>query len=180
MAIGTLASIAFELGPHVRSVAQVCCLGHAASISIFFFPLVCFCDQRLIKKHLCQNLFQPILEDAIRVLTDSEDSVRSDAAFCVGALAQGCGELLVPMYPRMLTALHPLFTRQGVEPNAVDNACGAVARMIMACPSAVPLQQVLPLFLSVLPLQSDFAENKTVYAALFGLVRQQNPVVRTS
>jgi hypothetical protein len=59
-------------------------------------------------------------------------------------------------------------------PNVTDNACGAVARMIMKHPNAVPLDQVLPVFVQALPLKRDFEENETVYRLLFQLIRSQN------
>lgn len=76
-------------------------------------------------------------------------------------------------YPGLLTALYPLFQGQ-VLPNVTDNACGAVSRMIMKHPNAVPLDQVLPVFVQALPLKRDFEENEAVYRLLFQLIRSQN------
>jgi hypothetical protein len=59
-----------------------------------------------------------------------------------------------------------------------DNACGAVARMINRCPSAIPLDQVLPIFLQSLPLTKDFEENEPVYKCIFGLIKENNAFVR--
>ncbi|CAN0465888.1 unnamed protein product, partial [Hapterophycus canaliculatus] len=42
-------------------------------------------------------------------LVDSSAGVRRNAAFCAGTLAQGGGEVVVPYYPELLQALHPLF-----------------------------------------------------------------------
>lgn len=56
----------------------------------------------------------------------------------------GAGEAVVPYYLELLQALHPLFslTGKGTEGGVVDNAAAAVARMIMAAPAAVPMDQV--------------------------------------
>lgn len=50
----------------------------------------------------------------------------------------------MPYYLELLQALHPLFslTGKGTEGGVVDNAAAAVARMIMAAPGAVPMDQV--------------------------------------
>jgi hypothetical protein len=40
------------------------------------------------------------------------------------------------------------------------------------------MPQVLPVFLSALPLKSDFTENETVFKCLIGLVKSKNPVVQ--
>jgi len=69
----------------------------------------------------------------------------------------------------------PLFKPIPDEPAVADNACGALARIIIADCSALPLNQLLPVFLVNLPLKEDFVENKTVYSALIFLIQQQNP-----
>lgn len=83
----------------------------------------------------------------------------------------------MPYYLELLQALHPLFslTSKGTEGSVVDNAAAAVARMIMAAPGAVPMDQVLPVFLSALPLKSDRSENEAVYTCLLGLVHLRHP-----
>ena len=83
----------------------------------------------------------------------------------------------MPYYLELLQALHPLFslTSKGTEGGVVDNAAAAVARMIMAAPAAVPMDQVLPVFLSALPLKSDRSENEAVYTCLLGLVHLKHP-----
>lgn len=55
---------------------------------------------------------------------------------------------MVPHYLDILQALHPLFqlSGKGVEGGVVDNAAAAVARMIMAAPAAVPMDQVMYVF----------------------------------
>jgi importin-4 len=105
-------------------------------------------------------------------LSDEEDNVKRNAAFCAGI----CSEHL-PIsqhYPEILQRLGPIFAQQGADENeatmaCIDNAAAAVARMIMASPASVPLQQVLPAFLSVLPLKTDMTENDTVYNCILGL-----------
>ncbi|KAG0244690.1 armadillo-type protein [Mortierella sp. GBAus27b] len=109
----------------------------------------------------------------VKALSDEEDEVRSNAAFAIGALCQNTTVDMSLQYPGLLTALYPLFQGQTL-PNVTDNACGAVARMIMKHPNAVPLDQVLPVFVQALPLKRDFEENETVYRLLFQLIRSQN------
>ncbi|CAM9255040.1 unnamed protein product [Laminaria digitata] len=112
-----------------------------------------------------------------RSLADSSAGVRRNAAFCAGTLAQGGGESVVPYYLELLQALHPLFslTSKGTEGGVVDNAAAAVARMIMAVPTAVPMEQVLPVLLSALPLKTDRSENESVYTCLLGLIHLRHP-----
>ncbi|KAG0067192.1 hypothetical protein BGZ89_006368 [Linnemannia elongata] len=109
----------------------------------------------------------------VKGLSDEEDEVRSNAAFAIGALCQNTTIDLSSQYPALLTALYPLFQGQDLS-NVTDNACGAVARMIMKHPNVVPVEQVLPVFVQALPLKVDFEENEPVYKLLFSLIRAQN------
>jgi hypothetical protein len=65
---------------------------------------------------------------------------------------QGSPEQAGPFLPQLLAGLHMLF-RADEEAGARDNAVGAVGRIMLAVPTAVPLGQVLPVYLGGLPLQ---------------------------
>ena len=95
--------------------------------------------------------------------------------------------------------LQTLFTTAQRRRNAhiLDNICGAISRMIMACPQAVPLEQVwrvaelwqcdclsrpvqvLPTLLQNMPLKEDMEEVSTVYSCLLRLFSTNSPVVST-
>lgn len=113
---------------------------------------------------------------AIAGLADSDDSVKRNAAFCIGVSCEGLGESITSQYGAMLQALSPLFgvdvSESDTAAACVDNASAAVARMIKTSPSHVPLAQVLPVLLKALPLKNDMTENETVYNCLFGLLQQ--------
>ena len=77
-------------------------------------------------------------------LNDPETEVQSNAAFAMGSLVLATTTDISSQYLTILGALHPLF-EIGVEAkkdNARDNACGAVARMILKNQAALPLDQV--------------------------------------
>merc|ERR1712232_120941 len=86
-------------------------------------------------------------------------------------------ERIVGEYPQILQAISPLFAMQSNGGSSestkacMDNAAAAIARMIMACPANVPLPEVIPAFLAVLPLKTDMTENETVYKCLMGLLQ---------
>ncbi|KAH6584059.1 hypothetical protein BASA61_007707 [Batrachochytrium salamandrivorans] len=117
-----------------------------------------------------------ILSLFIRALRDEDDEVRSNAAFGVGLLVFHSTLDLSSYYPQLLQLLHPFFTIES-KSNIVDNACGAVARMILRSPNAVPLEQVLPVFLGALPLKKDFEENNSVFKCIFSLLESQTPMI---
>lgn len=95
-------------------------------------------------------------------LTDADLDVRSNSAFAMGSLVYQSTQDLSSQYMSILGALSPLFDRttDTVDSNqACDNACGAVARLIIKNADALPLDQVLPTYLGVLPIRQDFVEN---------------------
>ncbi|KAF5448623.1 hypothetical protein F2P56_029134, partial [Juglans regia] len=59
----------------------------------------------------------------------------------------------------------------------ISESDAIVARMIMAHPEHVPLNQVLPVFLKVLPLKEDHEESMAVYSCISTLVLSTNPLV---
>jgi hypothetical protein len=117
-----------------------------------------------------------LLEIFTKACGDEDELVRSNAAFALGTLTLHTQVDLSEHYHTLLTALSPLFNNQTL-PNTVDNAAGAVARLILAHPEAVPLDQVLPTFTNSLPLKADFEENVPVFDCLFKLFSANNSFV---
>jgi importin-4 len=118
---------------------------------------------------------EPLMELFYRALSDPEPEVQSNAAFASGMLVENSEKDLSPQYAALLRVLHPLFLLPDDAPaprlNARDNACGAVARLIVKNTSAIPLESVLPVFVGALPLKNDQLENKPVFRAIFHLFR---------
>jgi len=86
----------------------------------------------------------------------SDEETRSNSTYWCGVLVQYGRESSIGYYPQILMKLAPLFSDTKSIQNIIDNACGAVARMIFASPQSVPLDQVLPVFLKALPLKKRF------------------------
>ncbi|THG13364.1 hypothetical protein TEA_013248 [Camellia sinensis var. sinensis] len=105
---------------------------------------------------------------------------RRNAAFCIGELCKN-GERFLYNYARYygdaLHGLYPLFGESEPDDAVRDNAAGAVARMIMVHPESIPLHQVLPVFLKVLPLKEDHEESMAVYSCVCNLVLSSNPQI---
>ncbi|KIJ20624.1 phosphatidylinositol 3-kinase [Paxillus involutus ATCC 200175] len=118
---------------------------------------------------------EPLMELFYKALSDGEAEVQSNACFAVGLLVQHSEVDLSLQYIPLLAALRPLFDVAADAPrprlNAKDNATGAVARLITRNTAAVPLDQVLPVFVAALPLKEDYVENRPVFRALFHLFR---------
>jgi hypothetical protein len=124
---------------------------------------------------------EPLLELFYRALSDSDAEVQSNAAFAVGQLVENTEVDLSPQYLHLLAALRPLFIVTQDAPsaklNAKDNAAGAVGRLLLRNVAAIPLDQVLPVFIDALPLKNDYLENRPVFRALFHLFRTNGPAL---
>ncbi|KAK4743269.1 hypothetical protein SAY87_001270 [Trapa incisa] len=136
---------------------------------------------------VAQNMGAPISAYVDRVmplvlkeLLSSEATNRRNAAFCVGELCKNGGEPTLRFYGDILRALYPLFGESEPDNAVRDNAAGAIARMIMVQPEAIPLNQVLPVFLKVLPLKEDHEESLAVYGCVCTLVLSSNPQIIAS
>ena len=124
------------------------------------------------------------LPAAIQGLNDPDENVKRNAAFCVGVCCEHLKEKAVGDYPQILQSLSPMFSlnvpvgslAEG-KAACVDNAAAAIARMIMASPNHVPMAQVLPAMLGVLPLKTDMTENETVYKCIGGLLEMNHPEI---
>ncbi|KAK1279740.1 hypothetical protein QJS04_geneDACA020675 [Acorus gramineus] len=114
---------------------------------------------------------------ALKELASSDETNRRNAAFCIGELCKNGGEPTLKYYGDILRGLYPLFGESEPDDAVRDNAAGAVARMIMTQPQYLPLNQVLPIFLKVLPLKEDLEESMTVYDCVCNLVVSSNPQI---
>ena len=96
-------------------------------------------------------------------LSDEDPETKSNAAYGVGLLQEKSKSEaeIIKAFPAILGKLEPLLQTQ--EARCKDNAAGCVARMIMSHEKHVPMAQVLPALLEILPLRSDFDENEPVY-----------------
>jgi len=125
-----------------------------------------------------QTIYLPVI---LAGIADPDDNVKHNAAFCAGICCEGLGNLIVADYAQILQAIGTLFS---IDPNkadasasCVDNAAAAICRMILTCPESVPIDQVLPALLKVLPLKNDLVENETVFKCLLGLIQINHPQV---
>ncbi|XVE91916.1 hypothetical protein REPUB_Repub01dG0052500 [Reevesia pubescens] len=113
----------------------------------------------------------------LKELSSSSATNRRNAAFCAGELAKNGGESTLKYYNDILRGLYPLFGESEPDDAVRDNAAGAIARMVMVHPQSIPLNQVLPVFLRVLPLKEDHEESMAVYNCVSMLVLSSNPQI---
>ncbi|KAJ1972304.1 hypothetical protein H4R34_005452 [Dimargaris verticillata] len=125
-------------------------------------------------------LTQDLLALFLQALSDTDAEVRSNAAFGLGVLVLHSPVDLTTQYPTVLSGLHAIVSRKGhnAAKNVLDNACGALARVSLKGPQAVPLAELVTTIVSHLPLEADFAENEPIYDLLCALAAENHPAVQ--
>lgn len=110
----------------------------------------------------------------LKRMTDEDDQTKSNAAYAVGRLVEKSndGPTLQKSYPLILSKLENLLSISNAR--CKDNAAGCVARLILKNKSAVPLGDVLPALVKILPLKDDFQENEPVWQMIITLYREQD------
>lgn len=132
--------------------------------------------EHLTVTSLAQHLEAVFYPAIIAGLGDEDMNVKRNAAYLCGRACESFQSSIASNYMGLLGALSPLFSNQNEDDSdaVVDNAAAAVARMITVNSSAVPLAQVLPVFVAALPLKEDMTENPTVYNCLLKLLEENN------
>jgi hypothetical protein len=139
----------------------------------------CFADIA----HATGAAILPYLEKMYSIIaaniSDKDYNIRRNSCFALGRLCEACPEQLRPHFPTILSSLHPHFQQRPKEDRGVvDNAAGAVARMIRADQgTSLPLNIVLPVWLNSLPVQCDFQEAESTFESLIYLVQLQPPAL---
>jgi len=107
-------------------------------------------------------------------LSDEDPLTKSNAAFAVGLLVEHSQneQETVKAYGQILGKLEPMLRNQ--EMRQLDNAAGCVSRMIIRSRHSVPLGDVLPALLGLLPLKEDYEENEPVYSMIVKLCKSTN------
>lgn len=112
-----------------------------------------------------------LLAPLLHRLSDEDKEAKSNAAYAIGMLVFQSNDsaTYLPAYGQIMGKLEPLL--QISESRLQDNATGCICRMILAHPDSVPLADVLPVLVGLLPLKEDYEENKPVYQCIAKLCK---------
>lgn len=106
---------------------------------------------------------------------DEDSETKSNAAYAVGVLqehSENTQEIL-KNFPTILSKLEPLLRTN--EARCKDNAAGCVSRMVLKHRANMPVPQVLPAIVEILPLKEDFEENEPIYQMIVQLCKLSIP-----
>jgi len=104
-------------------------------------------------------------------LSDEDPETKSNAAYAMGLLVFHSKDTAtyLPNYNQILTKLEPLLQTRSAR--TLDNACGCVSRMIMAHQDKVPVGDIMPVLVDLLPLTEDYEENVPIFECITGLCK---------
>lgn len=126
----------------------------------------------------CSPYTATLLRPLLHRLSDEDKESKSNAAYATGQLIYHSQDeaTYLPEFSNILSKLEPLL--QIKDARLQDNAAGCVCRMIMAHPDKVPIANVLPALVDLLPLKEDYEENKPVYQCIYKLYTMSEPTIQ--
>ena len=173
---------------------------------LFFFNLVVSCVD-LCPPFLCALLtavmrvgqamapfVHTVMPIALKGVASSNMLIRRNSCFTVGTLCLNCPQQSLPFFSDALSALQTAYAPLSVDEDrkrgitdqqeflaARDNACSAMAKMVLSLASqGPPPPRLVELVLEGLPLTGDPLENKFVYQCLLTLFAKHPQVVSVS
>ncbi|WPG98611.1 putative importin subunit beta-4 [Acrodontium crateriforme] len=135
----------------------------------------------------CTPYTQKLMRVFVKRLGDEDLDVKSNSAFGAGMLCANSADAkeVLGNYNTILQALEPVLDSRNQQSDddsrlrLLDNAAGCVARMIKKAPNNVPLENVLPRLIDLLPLREDYRENEPVFDMIVSLYQAQNSVIQS-
>jgi hypothetical protein len=112
-----------------------------------------------------------ILKLLLHRLGDEDSETKSNTAYATGLLIFHSTDsaAYLPSFNAILEKLEPMLHTQTAR--TLDNASGCLCRMIMAHPDKVPIDDIIPTIVDVLPLKEDYEENKPIFECITGLCK---------
>uniref|UniRef100_A0A3Q1F5X6 Karyopherin (importin) beta 3 n=1 Tax=Acanthochromis polyacanthus TaxID=80966 RepID=A0A3Q1F5X6_9TELE len=121
------------------------------------------------------------LRPMVQSLCDSSPEVRQAAAYGVGVMAQYGGENYRPFcteaLPLLIRVIQAADSRSKENVNATENCISAVGKVMRFRPECVNVNEILPHWLSWLPLNEDKEEAVHTFDFLCDLIESNNPIV---
>jgi len=118
-----------------------------------------------------------LLTILLKRLGDEDKDTKANAMYAIGMLCEKSDDVnkIKAQYNRILGTLEPVLDSGATASSRVlDNAAGCVSRMIKRHPDAVPLAEVLPALLGILPVKEDYEENTPAFEAIVQLYQNGN------
>ncbi|KAG7160960.1 Importin-5-like 1 [Homarus americanus] len=129
----------------------------------------------------CDKYTDHFLQALLKFVTDKQGEVRQAAAYGCGVLGQFAGPAFAPVcaqaIPLLVQVIQSPDARNEVNLNPTENAIAAVTKVLKYNPSAINIDEVIPVWMSWLPVWEDTDEAPHVYGYLCDLIDGNHPLV---
>lgn len=120
----------------------------------------------------CTAYTPSLLKLLLHRLSDEDPETKSNAVYGIGLLCEKTtndAEILKNL-GSIFNKLEPLLGAQD-QARLLDNTAGCVSRLISKYPDRIPIGEVLPRLVELLPLREDYEENKPIYSMIVKLCK---------
>jgi len=128
----------------------------------------------------CSKYTDHFLQPLLDFLGSKQGEVRQAAAYGCGVLGQFAGPAFAPVcaqaVPLLVQAINHPEARNEVNLNPTENAIAAVTKILKFNASAINVDEVIPMWLSWLPVWEDTDEAPHVYGYLCDLIDGNHPL----
>lgn len=127
----------------------------------------------------CTPYTTGLLKLLLHRLSDEDPETKSNAVYGMGLLCEmttNDAEILKSL-STIFSKLEPLLDAQD-QARLLDNTAGCVSRFISKHPDKLPIAEVLPRLVQLLPLREDYEENKPVFGMLVKLFQNNDPTAQ--
>ncbi|KAF1832495.1 ARM repeat-containing protein [Decorospora gaudefroyi] len=127
----------------------------------------------------CTPYTATLLKLLLHRLSDEDPETKSNAVYGIGLLCEMTtnDDEILKSLPTIFSKLEPLLDAQD-QARLLDNTAGCVSRFITKHPGKLPIAEVLPRLVQLLPLREDYEENKSVFGMIVKLYQQNEPTVQ--
>lgn len=127
----------------------------------------------------CTPYTTGLLKLLLHRLSDEDPETKSNAVYGIGLLCEMTSndDEILKSLPAIFSKLEPLLDAQD-QARLLDNTAGCVSRFITKHPGKLPISEVLPRLVQLLPLREDYEENKPVFGMIVKLYQQNEPTIQ--
>jgi hypothetical protein len=127
----------------------------------------------------CTAYTTGLLKLLLHRLSDEDPETKSNAVYGIGLLCEKTtnDDEIVKALPTIFSKIEPLLDAQD-QARLLDNTAGCVSRFLAKHPEKLPIAEVLPRLVNLLPLREDYEENKPVFGMIVKLYQRNDPTVQ--
>ncbi|KAF1911953.1 armadillo-type protein [Ampelomyces quisqualis] len=120
-----------------------------------------------------------LLKLLLHRLSDEDPESKSNAVYGIGLLCEMTtnNDEMLKSLPTIFSKLEPLLDAQD-QARLLDNTAGCVSRFISKHPDKLPIAEVLPRLVQLLPLREDYEENKPVFGMIVKLYQNHDATIQ--